>query len=735
MRSYLFADLRDYTVFVETRGDSATARLLRAFRTLARAEVAAHRGSEIKTEGDSFYIVFRGPGAAIRCALGMVERARRHDKRHPDLPLRIGIGINSGEAVELGGGYVGAAVIVAARLAQQAEAGRILVTDTVRALVRTGAIAPMRDLGPWKLRGTDRRSGGGQEPAGPGARAARARRRLLCARRPFACVGGDPPTSHSSRHCGRSLRCADRTSETLGPSGPRAGALARHFAGAGDVAKAIRYARVAAGSAFAVGAYSAAIELLREASGQAAGSPEEGAVLEELGAALQAAGRAPEAEDALSRSRERAVSPADTARIDVRLAGVLRMQGRRAEAAVAVERAIRLIPPAAGEALAEALVTPAALAWADNDIEGTAVGAATALAAARAGGAERIVVRAMTVGGAALARRGDDRGSLQLREAVTRGNVTLGRYVDARAVAEQAVALSRPGTLAGTYAMTTLARVLSMQGEPAAALAVCDRIAPEMERADPDQRANYYGERASALLGVGSLEEAHATVREGIALHRATTGAGVTTFIVGLDVAEARGHPDELAELIESFEAQFAGRDTPTVRVVRQEMHAVLESLRGGDAAAAFEDVAADYAALGVPSRAAFRRASAAMALRAAGRESLRARRMLATARRELALIGARRYLNLTATALATTPPPLHPTSPAPRLLEAAEPRVAALISSGHTDARIARRLRVSQRHVTRLVGRVQEKLGVTTRAQVASWARLRGVAGTVGRP
>ena len=1152
VRSYLFADLRDYTVFVETRGDSATARLLRAYRALVRAEVAVHRGAEIKTEGDSFYVVFRAPGPAIRCALGIVDRALRHDKRHPELPLRIGIGINSGEAVELGGGYVGSAVIVAARLAQQAEAGRILVTDTVRALVRTGAIAPMRDLGPWKLKGitqsvhvfavetgaaTSVRTLGpivrippmllppplrgatgllvcpelvgrdasiaalsehlaaaatgegrvvaltGEAGVGKSRLVRELARRaheegfyvfggrshtsaatpyepFVAALRPFvesrgpdilrrllgtlvgelrrllpeldigapvgdtimadserrerffrtihllfedavalrpvllvledlheadaatrdllmylastlhggycivftyrpedvgathplrrlvgdldrerrlarlavpaldrdgvvsmtrallgergteelahavftrsegvpfyveellktalddpaatvdglslprtvrdsvqirvarlaedrghgvaglleaaaiagvplgyemlvaisgrseqetaddisACLDAQllerPPTQHEIyqfRHAitreaiesaipvsrrRRLHRQIGEALEGLGPTSRRAGALARHFAAAGDVPKAVRYAREAARAAVAVGAYTAAIELLREAAGHATGAHDEAAVLEELGAALQAAGRAPEAEDALIRSRDHAASPADIARIDVRLAAILRMQGRRGEAIVAVERAIRLIPAGAGEPLADALATRADLAWAENDAEAAVERASSALVAARASGAERIVVRAMTVRGAALARRGDALGVSQLREAVVRGTehgfgaelvdayleleraeravgnweaaaaaaevglalarergnefaqarllaqlaatyVTLGRYADARAVAEQAVALSRPGTIAGTYAMTTLAGVLTKQGEPAAALAVCDRIAPEMERAEPDQRANYYGERASALLGVGRLTEALDTVRQGIALHRSATGAGVTTFTVGLDIAEARGDASELTELIGSFEAQFAGRDTPTVGVVRREMHAVLEALRGHDAAAAFEEVAADYAALGVPVRAAYRRASAALALRAGGRDGLRARRMLASARRDLEEIGAGRYVKVIAAALAKTPGQARPMSPAPSVLPASQLRVAALISSGYTDARIAKRLRVSQPDVTRLIGRVKRKLGVTTRGQVASWARQRGIAGASSR-
>ncbi|MGH2500666.1 MAG: AAA family ATPase, partial [Candidatus Limnocylindria bacterium] len=155
VRTFLFSDLRDYTVVVETRGDAAGQKLLRAYRRIVRAEVAAHRGAEIKTEGDSFYVVFREPSRAVRCALGIARRVAAHDRRNGggDPPIRVGIGINTGEAVVHDEGYVGSAVIVAQRLTARAAAGQILVTDTVRSLIRTSGLAPTRDLGAWIFKG------------------------------------------------------------------------------------------------------------------------------------------------------------------------------------------------------------------------------------------------------------------------------------------------------------------------------------------------------------------------------------------------------------------------------------------------------------------------------------------------------------------------------------------------------------------------------------------------------
>lgn len=155
-RGFLFADLRGYTAFVERHGDSAAADVLDAYRELVRAEVARHAGAEIRTEGDSFYVVFPSARRAVACGLAIVEAAERASRDHPDRPIRVGIGINAGETIQRGEGFVGTAVNLAARVCAQAREGEVLITLAVRDAV--GAAAGLR----FSPRGTRRLKGIGR---------------------------------------------------------------------------------------------------------------------------------------------------------------------------------------------------------------------------------------------------------------------------------------------------------------------------------------------------------------------------------------------------------------------------------------------------------------------------------------------------------------------------------------------------------------------------------------------
>ena len=136
-RGFLFADLRGYTQFVETHGATAAADVLVRYRALVRDLVSRHSGAEIRTEGDSFYVVFAAVSDAVQCGLEIVERARAASIERPDAPIAVGIGIHAGETIETPEGYVGGPVNIAARLCALAGAGEVLVSDTVRALTHT----------------------------------------------------------------------------------------------------------------------------------------------------------------------------------------------------------------------------------------------------------------------------------------------------------------------------------------------------------------------------------------------------------------------------------------------------------------------------------------------------------------------------------------------------------------------------------------------------------------------
>lgn len=152
-RVFLFTDLRDYTRFVEAHGDVAAARLLRDYRTIVRREVTRTRGAEIKTEGDSFYIVFESAVPALDCAVAILRQVRVHNVRHPERPLRVGAGLHAGDAITYDDQYVGGAVIVASRLSTTAAAGELLVSDTTRGLVRTGQTHRLVERGTVVLKG------------------------------------------------------------------------------------------------------------------------------------------------------------------------------------------------------------------------------------------------------------------------------------------------------------------------------------------------------------------------------------------------------------------------------------------------------------------------------------------------------------------------------------------------------------------------------------------------------
>jgi class 3 adenylate cyclase len=147
----LFTDLVDHTVMMQRLGDEAGRAVLREHERITREVLSQHGGTEVKTDGDSFMAAFSSATAAVACAVDL-QRAFAARNASADEPIVIRAGLNVGEPIEEGGDYFGSAVILAARIKDQAGAGEILVPEALRHLL-SGKNFVYADHGEMLLKG------------------------------------------------------------------------------------------------------------------------------------------------------------------------------------------------------------------------------------------------------------------------------------------------------------------------------------------------------------------------------------------------------------------------------------------------------------------------------------------------------------------------------------------------------------------------------------------------------
>ena len=153
IRTFVIADVRGYTRFTQEHGDEAGARLAARFATVVREEIESSGGTLVELRGDEALTVFRSPRQALRAAVALQRRCAEELRNDPSLPLRIGAGIDAGEAVPVEGGYRGGALNLAARLCSLAKAGEVLVSEGAMLLARRVEEIEYHDRGRVELKG------------------------------------------------------------------------------------------------------------------------------------------------------------------------------------------------------------------------------------------------------------------------------------------------------------------------------------------------------------------------------------------------------------------------------------------------------------------------------------------------------------------------------------------------------------------------------------------------------
>jgi class 3 adenylate cyclase len=133
----VFSDIEQSTRRGEELGDEAWRKLLSFHHSLVRRHVERAGGTEIRSDGDGFMLVFPSARAAVSCAIEIMRALELHARSRPTDALRIRIGMHTGEAFAEDGDLYGRAVVLAARIANQARGGEILVSALVREIVES----------------------------------------------------------------------------------------------------------------------------------------------------------------------------------------------------------------------------------------------------------------------------------------------------------------------------------------------------------------------------------------------------------------------------------------------------------------------------------------------------------------------------------------------------------------------------------------------------------------------
>jgi predicted ATPase/class 3 adenylate cyclase len=139
--TFLFTDVEGSTRLLHELGDGY-AEVLAEHRRVLRDAFARHGGVEVDTQGDAFFVAFGKASEALAAA----SEARSVLEEGP---IRVRMGVHTGEPLVTDEGYVGIDVHRAARIAAAGHGGQILVSQSTRDLVGAESV---RDLGEHRLK-------------------------------------------------------------------------------------------------------------------------------------------------------------------------------------------------------------------------------------------------------------------------------------------------------------------------------------------------------------------------------------------------------------------------------------------------------------------------------------------------------------------------------------------------------------------------------------------------------
>ena len=129
----VFSDIEASTEMATQLGDTKWFSVLKRHNDIIRKAVKKYGGNEIKAQGDGFMLTFPSARAAIFAMSDVQRDFAKHAADQPDTPIRVRVGVHTGEAiVDAGGDLFGRHIILAARVANLADGGQILASSITK---------------------------------------------------------------------------------------------------------------------------------------------------------------------------------------------------------------------------------------------------------------------------------------------------------------------------------------------------------------------------------------------------------------------------------------------------------------------------------------------------------------------------------------------------------------------------------------------------------------------------
>ena len=150
--TFFFTDIEESTKLLDKLGDQY-ATLLADHHKIMRDAVQKWNGREVDTQGDAFFVTFARSLDAVQCAVEAQRAFASHSWLH-NQPVRVRMGLHTGEPLIASTGYVGMDVHRAARIGDAAHGGQTLLSQTTRELVMHDLPkgVTIRDLGEHRLK-------------------------------------------------------------------------------------------------------------------------------------------------------------------------------------------------------------------------------------------------------------------------------------------------------------------------------------------------------------------------------------------------------------------------------------------------------------------------------------------------------------------------------------------------------------------------------------------------------